>query len=83
MCGLTLTAKTPDRESVWRNPKPAGAEHLRPYLISFETETEDMVTVILCLLLLLEGQELRVGFVREFRKQQQQKVQEQRRREGK
>ena len=31
----------------------------------------------------VEGQELRAGFVREFRKQQQQKVQEQRRREGK
>jgi hypothetical protein len=46
VCGLTLVKVSEteeERKVVWKNLVPAGAHHLRPSLISFEPETEDMV----------------------------------------
>ena len=34
-------------KTVWANPTPAGPDHLRPTLISFEEEDEEMVSWLL------------------------------------
>ena len=45
MVPLSLTADTPEKEALWVNPKPAGVEFLRPFLMSFEPEDENMVLI--------------------------------------
>ena len=42
LCLLSLRSDG-DNSSVWTNPKPGGDEYMRPYLMSYETETEEMV----------------------------------------
>jgi hypothetical protein len=32
-----------DKKPIWLNPQPAGADFVRPHLMSFEEETEEMV----------------------------------------
>ena len=43
LCLLSLRENNPDRKAMWLNPQPGGADFMRPYLMSFEPETEDMV----------------------------------------
>ena len=46
VCLLKLTARNDSNDDIWINPRPAGDDFMRPHLISYETETEDMVNII-------------------------------------
>jgi hypothetical protein len=43
MVPLSLREDTPEKQALWLNPQPAGADYMRPYLKSFEPEDENMV----------------------------------------
>ena len=44
---LSLREDTENKTLLWLNPHPAGSEFLRPYMMSFEKESEDMVGIIM------------------------------------
>ena len=43
---LSVREDTKDKNLLWLNPHPAGSDFLRPYMMSFEKETEDMVSIM-------------------------------------
>ena len=43
LCPLRVWAENETKDCIWTNPRPGGDEFLRPYLMSYEAESEDMV----------------------------------------
>ena len=48
MVPLSLREMTDDKTALWLNPNPAGEEYMRPYSMSFEDESEEMVRTLSC-----------------------------------
>lgn len=47
---LSLREENEDKTAVWLNDQPAGAKYQRPYLLSYEAETPEMVSYLLLII---------------------------------